>query len=71
MIGNDTIFGQIATFMDSLHLTYDEVFDRIPYRNLLLMSKDKLRLASGDVYREMTEEEERAFIAQKKAEQKK
>ena len=65
MIGNDTMFGQIATFMDSLHLTYEEVLDKIPYRNLLLMAKDKIRVAYGDVYREMTEEEEKAFIASK------
>jgi hypothetical protein len=26
-----------------LNLTYDEVLDKIPYRNLILMQKDKLR----------------------------
>ena len=62
------MLGQIATFMDSLHLTYDEVLDKIPYRNLLIMAKDKIRVAYGDVYREMSEEEERAFIAAKKKE---
>ena len=59
------MFGQIATFMESLHLTYDEVFEKIPYRNLLLMSKDKLHVTTGEVYHEMSEEEERAFIALK------
>lgn len=49
MIGNDCLLGQVATLMDSLHLTYDEVFDGIPYRNLIIMSKDKLHLATGDV----------------------
>ena len=62
------MLGQIATFMDPLHLTYDEVLDKIPYRNLLIMAKDKIRVAYGDVYREMSEEEERAFIAAKKKE---
>ena len=59
------MLGQIATFMDSLHLTYDEVLNKIPYRNLLIMSRDKMRVAYGDVYREMTADEERAFIAAK------
>ena len=57
IIGNNCLFGQIATLMDSLHLTYHEVVDEIPYRNLLLMQKDKLRVAYGDVYREVSEEE--------------
>ena len=51
--------------MDSLHLSYHEVLDGIPYRTLLIMSKDKMRVATGKVYREMTEEEEREFIRQK------
>lgn len=63
------MLGQIATFMDSLHLTYNQVLDEIPYRNLLIMSKDKLHVCYGDVYREMTEDEEMAFIAAKKAAQ--
>lgn len=59
------MLGQIATFMDTLHLTYDEVLNKIPYRTLLIMSRDKLRVAYGEVFREMTEEEEKAFIASK------
>ena len=59
------MLGQIATFMDSLHLTYDEVLNQIPYRTLMVMSRDKLRVAYGEVWREMTEDEERAFIASK------
>lgn len=43
--------------MDSLHLSYTEVLRKIPYRNLLLMAKDKQRVAYGDVYYEVTEEE--------------
>ena len=34
------------------------------------MSKDKLHVVYGEVEQEMTEEEERAFIAQKLAEKK-
>lgn len=56
-IGNDTLLGKIASFMDSLHLSYQEVVREIPYRNLLLMAKDKQRVACGDVMYEVTEEE--------------
>ena len=47
MNGNDTLLGQVASFMDTLHLTYDEVVHKIPYRNLLLMQKDKLHGVYG------------------------
>lgn len=43
VIGNDSLLGQIATFQESLNLTYHEVLDEIPYRNLIIMQKDKLR----------------------------
>lgn len=43
VIGNDCLLGQIATFQEALHLTYHEVLDEIPYRNLIIMQKDKLR----------------------------
>ncbi len=43
VIGNDCLFGQIATFQEALNLTYREVFEEIPYRNLIIMQKDKLR----------------------------
>lgn len=66
MIGNDTLLGQVATFMETLHLTYSQVLDEIPYRNLIIMSRDKLHVTSGEVWREMTEDEERAFISKKK-----
>lgn len=47
MNGNDTLLGQVAFFMETLHLSYDEVVHRIPYRNLLLMQKDKLHVVHG------------------------
>ena len=65
------MLGQIATFMESLHLTYDEVLNKIPYRTMLIMSRDKMRVATGDVYREMTQDEEKAFIQAKLDRQKK
>jgi len=49
--------GQVASFMDTLHLDYERVLDGIPYRNLVIMQKDKLRVAYGDVMREVTDEE--------------
>ena len=52
------MFGQIATFQESLNLTYDEVLDKIPYRNLILMQKDKLRtLHNSEKMVEMTDED--------------
>lgn len=43
--------------MEELHLTYDEVVNVIPYRNLLIMQKDKLHVATGDVMHEVTEKD--------------
>lgn len=33
--------------METLHLTYDEVVNKIPYRILLIMQKDKLHEVFG------------------------
>lgn len=33
--------------MDTLNLTYDEVVNQIPYRNLLVMRRDKPRVCYG------------------------
>lgn len=49
MIGNETMMGLIATFMETLKLTYNEIVYRIPYRNLLLMQKDILHQVTGDL----------------------
>lgn len=50
--------GQIATFMESLHLTYHEVVHEIPYRNLVIMNKDKQHTVyDSEVMQEVTEEE--------------
>ena len=46
-VGNATFFGQIAHLIDTLHLGYTEVFEIIPYRNLLMMQRDKLHSVSG------------------------
>lgn len=43
------MLGQIATFVDELHLSYHEVVYEIPYRNILLMQKDKLHEVNGDI----------------------
>lgn len=34
----------MAWFIEALHLTYDEVVNKIPYRQLVLMNTDKLRI---------------------------
>ncbi|MGN1173163.1 MAG: hypothetical protein ACI4SO_05195 [Muribaculaceae bacterium] len=47
MIGNTCLLGQIATFIEALGLSYREVVYEIPYRNLLIMSKDKSRPCYG------------------------
>ncbi len=47
MIGNECMLGQIASFMEALSLTYDEVVYKIPYRNLLVMQRDKLHPLTG------------------------
>lgn len=45
-IGNDTLEGQIASFMDSLNMSYKEVMS-LPYARLIVMQKDKLRPLTG------------------------
>ena len=65
MIGGDTVFGKITSFME-MGFSYDEVLD-LPLRNLIMFQRDKVRVAYGDVVREMTAEEEEAFIAKKLA----
>ena len=47
VVGNDTLLGQIASFMENLHLSYREVVYEIPYRNLVLMQRDKLHIVTG------------------------
>lgn len=47
MIGNECMLGQVASFMEALALSYDEVVHKIPYRNLLVMQKDKIHPCTG------------------------
>ena len=42
-----TLLGQIATFIDILHLSYDDVVNKIPYRNLVIMQRDKQHVCYG------------------------
>lgn len=53
-----------------LGFTYNEVLD-MPLRNLVMLQSDKVRVAFGKVVREMTTEEEEAFISKKLAGQNK
>lgn len=57
VIGNETMYGQIVSFMENLHFTYREIFEDIPYRNLLLMQKDKLRVVYGEKAKEISGKE--------------
>lgn len=43
--------------MDNLHLTYDEVLEKIPYRHLVIMQKDKQHESLGEIEREVSDEE--------------
>ena len=54
MTGNETMLGQVATFMESLRLSYEDVVYKIPYRNLLIMQKDILHSVTGDLIVERT-----------------
>lgn len=49
--------GQVATFMENLHLSYNEVVNVIPYRNMVIMQKDKLHTVFGDVTKEVADSE--------------
>ena len=40
--------------MENLCLTYREVVEEIPYRNLVMMQKDKLHVVYGDKIEEVT-----------------
>lgn len=57
MIGNACLLGQIATLMDALHMSYEEVVDGHPYRTLMIMQKDKLRPCYGTKVRKVSGKE--------------
>lgn len=57
MIGNECLLGHIATLMESLGLTYDEVVHKIPFRNLQVMQRDKLHPAYGKVIHKISGKE--------------
>ncbi len=46
--------GQVATFMENLHLTFPEVMDGVPYRNLLLMQRDKVHIVYGKLVKRVS-----------------
>lgn len=59
MIGNETIGGQIATFIskEGLGLSWKEAVEQIPYELILLMARDKLHYAGADAKVEVDESE--------------
>ncbi len=42
MVGNQTLLGQIAYYMENLHMSWHEVVEVVPYRTLTFMMRDKL-----------------------------
>lgn len=48
MIGGETLLGQMATLIETLHLSYEDVFERIPYKTLLIMQKDRAQCVNTD-----------------------
>lgn len=48
IVGNETMLGVIASFVENLHLSYSEVMN-LPYETLILMQKDKLHESTGDI----------------------
>lgn len=48
ILGNNNLAGQVATFMEQLHLSYKEVTNELSYPLLLLMSVDKMRVSYDD-----------------------
>lgn len=48
------MYGQIASFLDTLHLSYDEIVNKIPYSVLIVMQRDKLEtVEKGEVKEEV------------------
>lgn len=40
--------------MENLHLSYHEVTEKIPYRNLVMMQRDKQHEVFGDVVKKVS-----------------
>ena len=57
--------GQVASFMDGLHLTYPELMDEVPYRNLLLMQRDKAHVVYGTLVKHVSAKERLAQMKKK------
>ena len=51
--------------MDGLHLTYPEVMDEVPYRNLLLMQRDKAHVVYGTLVKHVSAKERLAQMKKK------
>lgn len=43
--------------MEDLGMSYKEVFEIIPYRNLVMMQRDKRREATGDIINKVSSRE--------------
>lgn len=48
------MFGQISTFVRDTGLSYQQVVYEVPYRHLVMMQKDILHEATGDIIIEVS-----------------
>jgi hypothetical protein len=48
ILGNNSLIGQVATFMEQLHVSYKEATSELSFPLLLLMSIDKMRVDYGN-----------------------
>lgn len=48
ILGNNNLVGQVATFMEQLHVSYKEATAELSFPLLLLMSVDKMRIDYGN-----------------------
>jgi hypothetical protein len=59
------MLGMIATFMEDLHLSYDDVVYKIPYAVLQLMRQDKLHTLYGEYKVPVSDEVAEQYFASK------
>lgn len=48
ILGNNNLVGQVATFVEQLHVSYKEATSELSFPLLLLMSVDKMRIDHGN-----------------------
>lgn len=68
ILGNNNLAGQVASFIEQLHLSYKEVTSELSFPLLLLMSVDKMRVdyGQGETEPEMKKLSGKEMLKQKK-----